>query len=87
MPTPAIIERMRELHTELGETQPTPATAEELARIKQQVDTVMLQPDHAPHYKGLSDRLLFAYVGFQIDHPKLAGLMQGVATSLSNAGI
>lgn len=87
MPTPEIIQKVRELHAELGETRPTPLTQAEIDRMKQAVELVIREPDHMPHYKSLNDRILFAVVGFQIDHPKLFDLMTGVAASLSNAGI
>ena len=85
MPTPAIIQRVKEVHDELGEAQPDPAPAVEA--IKQQLAQVMLEPEHKPHYKSLSDKLLFAYIGFQIDHPKLAASMEALANELAKAGL
>ena len=87
MPTPAIIERVRELHAELGETQPNPATQADLEALTRQLETVLVEPTSVPHYAGLRDKLLFAYVGFEVHHPKLAGLVQGVATQLAAAGL
>ncbi len=87
MPVPGVIEKVRQLHAELGDTQPNPATQPELDSLKAAVATVMLEPDHAPHYTSLKDRLLFAYVGFEIDHPKLAEAMQQVMVALNAAGL
>ena len=86
MPTPEIIERVRKLNDELGETQPDPAKAPDVDAIKKQVAVVLAEPDHKPHYKSLSDKLLFHYVGFQIDHPKLATSMESLVDSLAKAG-
>ncbi|CAN5287274.1 hypothetical protein BH11MYX1_BH11MYX1_55040 [soil metagenome] len=87
MPTPEIIERVRKLHDELGETQPDPAKAEHVAELRKQIDTVLAEPAHEPHYKSLSDKLLFHYVGFQIDHPKLAASMESIVDQIQKAGI
>lgn len=87
MPTPEIIERVKQLHDDLSATQPDPARQPAVDELKAELQTVMLEPDHAPHYKSLSDKLLFHYVGFQIDHPKLAGSMQGLVESLARAGL
>ncbi|GEM_PF-3569015 len=87
MPTPEIIERVRKLNEELGETQPDPAKAEHVAELRKQIDTVLAEPDHKPHYKSLSDRLQFHYVGFQIDHPKLATSMESLVNTLATVGL
>jgi len=87
MPTPEIIERVRKLQGELGETTPDPATAPDVEAIQKQIAAVLAEPEHAPHYKSLSDKLLFHYVGFQIDHPKLAQSMESLADSLAKAGL
>jgi hypothetical protein len=87
MPTPEIIERVRKLNDELGETQPDPAKAEHVAELRRHIDTVLAEPDHRPHYKSLGDKLLFHYVGFQIDHPKLAASMESVVDQLQKAGL
>lgn len=83
MPTPEIIERVRSFRDELGETQPDPRRDE----LRQHVDRVLEQPDHEPHYKTLSDRLLFHATGFQIDHPQLSASMQALADTLSKVGL
>jgi Domain of unknown function (DUF4404) len=87
MPTPEIIERVRKLHDELGETQPDPAKQPAVEDLKRELQTVMLEPEHKPHYKSLSDKLLFHYIGLSIDHPKLAQSMQGLVDSLAAAGL
>ena len=87
MPTPEIIERVRKLNDELGETQPDPAKAEHVAEIRRHIDTVLAEPDHEPHYKSLGAKLRFHYVGFQIDHPKLAASMESVVDQLQKAGL
>ncbi len=87
MPTPDIIERVKKLQDELGEVQPDPAKAPDVEALKQQIDMVLAQPDHAAHYKSLGDKLLFAYVGFQIDHPELASSMETLADTLAKIGL
>jgi Domain of unknown function (DUF4404) len=87
MPTPEIIERVRKLQDELGETQPDPAKAPDVDAIKQQIAVLLAEPDHEPHYKSLSDKLLFHYIGFQIDHPKLAASMESLVDSLAKVGL
>jgi hypothetical protein len=87
MLTPDIIERVRSLRDELGETQPDSALAPRVEELKAHADRVLAEPDHAPHYKSLSDRLLFHYTGFQIDHPKLATSMQSLVDTLAKAGL
>ena len=83
MPSPDLIERVRSLRDELGETQPDPRVEE----LKAEADRVLAEPDHTPHYRSLSDKLLFHYTGFQIDHPKLAASMQSLVDTLGKAGI
>jgi hypothetical protein len=87
MPTPEIIERVRKLQDELGETTPDPARAPDVDAIKKQIAIVLAEPEHKPHYKSLSDKLLFHYIGFQIDHPKLAQSMESLVDSLAKAGL
>jgi hypothetical protein len=87
MPTPDIIERVKSLRDELGETQPDPALAPRVEELKAEADRVLAEPDHTPHYRSLSDKLLFHYTGFQIDHPKLAASMQSLVDTLGKAGI
>jgi Domain of unknown function (DUF4404) len=87
MPTPEIIERVRKLQDELGETQPDPARAPDVDAIQKQIAVVLAEPEHKPHYKSLSDKLLFHYIGFQIDHPKLAASMESLADSLGKVGL
>ena len=83
MPTPEVIEKVRQLHAELEEQPDAP----DLESLRKQIDTVLVEPFHAPHYHGLRDKLLFAYVGFEIDHPKIASTMQSVINSLTVAGL
>ena len=87
MPPPEIIERVRKLQDELGETTPDPATAPDVEAIQKQIAVVLAEPEHKPHYKSLSDKLLFHYIGFQIDHPQLASSMESLADSLAKAGL
>jgi hypothetical protein len=87
MPTPAIIDKVRQLQTELGETQPSPAIQPEVEDLKAMVDAVMLDPEHAPHYTSLRDRLRLAEARFETDHPQLAASMQAVMNALNTAGL
>jgi hypothetical protein len=87
MPTPEVIARVRELHAELAETQPDMPDAAEVITLRQAVDQVLLEPMVQEHYTSLNDKLLLAYIKFEIDHPKLAGAVQAAIASLSAAGI
>jgi hypothetical protein len=87
MPTPEIIERVRKLQDELGEATPDPVRAPDVDAIQKQIAVVLAEPEHKPHYKSLSDKLLFHYIGFQIDHPKLAQSMESLVDSLAKAGL
>ena len=89
MPTPAVIERMRDLHAKLAETPDaySPANRSQATAIRQQLETIMLDPTDVQLYMSLNDRLLLAYVGFEIDHPKLAAAMVEAQKSLLAAGL
>jgi hypothetical protein len=89
MPTPAIIERVKEVHDELGKAQPDSTRAHDVDvdAIKKQLAAVMLEPDHKPHYDALGDKLRYAYAGFKDDHPKLAASMETLANDLAKAGL
>lgn len=87
MPTPDIIERVKSLRDELGETQPDAALAPRIEELKAQADRVLAEPDHEPHYKSLRDRLRFDYAGFETDHPKLAASMQSLVDTLGKVGL
>jgi len=84
MPTPEIVERVRKLHSELGEIQPDPTRAPAVVELREHADAVIREPDHAPHYKSLGDKLLVHYVGFEQDHPTLAKAMESLANALSS---
>lgn len=88
MPTPAIIERVRELSAQLAETPDAPSElVRELDHVRTALDVISLDPANAELYTSLRDKLLLAYVGFQIDHPQIAGTMQGLIDSLAAAGL
>lgn len=76
MANPEIIERVKQLHTELKDD-PTKQD------VTKQLEVVLLEPDHAPHYKTLRDQLL----ALETDHPRLAGAIQRLVDSLSSAGL
>lgn len=83
MPTPDVVEKLRQLREALA-TQPDAPTAASLAK---QLDPVLVEPFHAPHYHGLRARLLDAYSDLEIEHPRLAGAIQTVIESLTHAGL
>lgn len=88
MPTPEIIAKVRELHQQIAETPDLPQHVQpDVSAIQQQIDTILLEPDHVPHYTSLNDRLLYSYVKFEIDHPQLAKAMQSVSNALQAAGL
>jgi Domain of unknown function (DUF4404) len=87
MPTPDVLAKIRQLDTQLGQTQPSPATRPVYDQVRLAVSTAVAEPDSAAQYSSLRDRLRDAYASFETDHPTVAEAMQGVISSLSNAGI
>jgi hypothetical protein len=84
MPTPEVIEKVRQLRAELAATGPSGPEAD---RIAKQIDAVLGEPAHAPHYEGLGDRLRTAVAGLEIDHPQVAAAMTSVLNALNAAGL
>lgn len=88
MPTPEIIQRVKALQQRIAETPDLPSHVQpDISAIQKQIDTIMLEPDKVPHYTSLNDRLLLAFVKFQVDHPKLASAMVDVTNALAAAGL
>jgi hypothetical protein len=71
-----IIERVKQLHEEL-KSDPTNQD------VTRQLGVVLLEPDHAPHYRSLADKLL----ALEADHPKLAASIQQLVELLTSAGL
>ena len=82
MPTPDVIDRVRELHERL-EQEPHAA----LEPVQQQLRTIVLEPHDAAHYHSLSERLQNAYESLEVDHPKLAAVVQATMNALNAAGL
>lgn len=82
MPTPDVIDRVRELHDRL-EQEPHPA----LEPVKQQLQTIVLEPHDAANYHSLSARLQAAYESLEVDHPRLAAVVQATMNALNTAGL
>lgn len=73
MPTPRVLDKARQLDAELEQH---PGTEQ----LRQEIKTVLVKPEHAG---TLRDRLQ----EFSVQHPKLAGLLQGLIDELNAAGI
>ncbi|HET9623511.1 MAG TPA: DUF4404 family protein [Kofleriaceae bacterium] len=84
MPTPDVIAKVRDLRAELAAARPA---SPEAARIATQIDTVLAEPAHAPHYEGLGDRLRAEVAGLEGEHPKVAAAMNSVINALLAAGV
>ena len=84
MPTPDIIERMRQLRSELAEAKPA---APEAAHVATALDSVLVDPTQAPRYAGLGARLRSALTALEGSHPQLAASIGAVINALSAAGI
>lgn len=82
MPTPEIIQRVREVHDELGKT---PAKAEH-AELRKSLDRVLEEPSHAPHYANLSETLFRQRAMFEAEHPVLAESIERLANALAAVG-
>lgn len=87
MTTPAIIERVRELRAELDATPDAPTSVPPPSDdLRKALDVIMLTPAEGD-YASLRDQLLLAYAGFQVENPRLAGVMQGLIAELTAAGL
>ena len=84
MPTPEVIEKLRQLRTALAAPEPE---APAHASLRQQLDEVLVDPEQRPRYTGLAEKLRGAMIGLEVDHPHLAGSIEAVINSLSAAGI
>lgn len=84
MPTPDVIDKVRQLRAELATA---PSASPEAERITQQLDSVLIEPGHAPHYAGLGERLRAAAAGLEAEHPQLAAAMMTVVNALSATGV
>ncbi len=82
MPTPEVIDRVRGLHEHL-ENEPHAA----LESVRPQLRTIVDEPHAAGHYHSLSDRLKAAYEALEVEHPKLAGVVQAAMNALNAAGL
>jgi CHASE3 domain sensor protein len=80
MPTPEIIERMRQLRSQLADNP-------DAAHIATELDTVLVEPAHAPRYEGLRGRLQAASASIESRHPQLAASINTVINALNTAGI
>lgn len=87
MPTPTVIEGVKGVHSQLGEVQPTAGGGPDVDVLKRQLETVILEPQHKPHYESLGERLRAAYADFSSNHPSLAASMESLANELSKAGL
>lgn len=88
MPTPEIIQKVKDLQQQIAETPDLPTHVQpDVTAIQKQIDTILVDPSHVPNYSSLNDRLLLAFVKFQVDHPKLADAMVNVTNALANAGL
>jgi len=87
MPTPSVLEGVKAVRDQLQETQSNASGAGNVDAIKRQLDAVLLEPQHKPHYRALRDKLREAYGGFLTDHPALAAAMDSLANELSKAGL
>jgi len=88
MPTPEIIEKARDLQRQIAETPDLPTHVRPDTRaIQQQLDTILVDPSLVPNYDSLGDRLLLAYVKFEVDHPKIARAMLDLNAALAGAGL
>ncbi|HUJ57155.1 MAG TPA: hypothetical protein VLX92_01620 [Kofleriaceae bacterium] len=87
MPTPVIVERVRDLYDKLSETQPDAAVAPTLDPVKQALETIRIEPHEPAHYRSLNDLLLLAYVKIEVSHPELAHAMTAVINAMNAAGI
>jgi hypothetical protein len=73
MPTPRVLDKAKQVHAELEQH---PGTEQ----LRNEIKTVLLRPEHAPVLRTKLQE-------FVAEHPKLAGLLQGLIDELNAAGI
>lgn len=73
MPTPRVLDKAQQVHAELEQH---PGTEQ----LRNEIKTVLLRPEHAPVLRTKLQE-------FVAEHPKLAGLLQGLIDELNAAGI
>ena len=84
MPIPEVIEQVRQLRTQLVDTDPAVPDA---ASLVGHLDNVLVEPAHPPRYEGLGDRLRAVSASIESSHPQLAASMNTVINALSAAGV
>jgi hypothetical protein len=80
MPNSEVVAKVRELRKALAEVQPD---SPGVAAVTEQLDRVLVEPAHKPHYTGLRDKLL----AVEVDHPQTTATIQALVQSLSAAGV
>ena len=73
MPMPRVLDKAKQVHAELEQH---PGTEQ----LRNEIKTVLLRPEHAPVLRTKLQE-------FVAEHPKLAGLLQGLIDELNAAGI
>ena len=73
MPTPRVLDKAKQVHAELEQH---PGTEQ----LRNEIKAVLLRPEHAPVLRTKLQE-------FVAEHPKLAGLLQGLIDELNAAGI
>jgi len=82
MPTPEVIDRVQALHDQL-ENEPHAA----LEPVRPQLQRIVREPHDAANYHALTDGLRSAYESLEVEHPKLAAVVQATLNALSAAGL
>jgi hypothetical protein len=82
MPTPEIVDKVRDLRKQIAESKGPEAEA-----LRKQIDTILLEPEHRPHYRSLVERLRALYRHIVASSPNAAALIEEVANELTAAGL
>ena len=86
MPSREIVDRVKQLQAGLRRVQPPPDQAPAVADLQRELDSVMLEPEHAPHYRTLAAKLRAAYDGLLAQHPDIAITVEQLFDELAEIG-
>lgn len=85
MPTPEIIQRVREVHDELGKTTQDPGKPG-IGEVRDSLGAVLKEPSHEPHYRTLAEKLFAYRTELELEHPMLAETVERLANELAAFG-
>lgn len=83
-------EKLKQLHTELGQTETTDEKSQAVVGdLQENIQTVLDKPpaEQPEHYESLRERLDDAALHFEVSHPALAEMIEDASSALGGIGI